>query len=86
MILASVPHPPPVAATLATQQKVVASHDMAEWRHCCIPVPRSARRWPTRLYSTASVVNLILSTAIGVFEDFEHHRELATDGGLTGSW
>ena len=33
-------------------------------------------------YASAKAVNLILTTVIGVFEDFEYHRELATDDGL----
>ena len=33
-------------------------------------------------YASAKAVNLILATVIGVFEDLEYHRELATDDGL----
>ena len=81
-MLASAPHPPPVAATLATWHEVVASHDMAELASLLHPDATFRSPMAFRPHGGGETVNLILATVSGVFENFAHHRELATDDGL----
>ena len=81
-MLASAPHPPPVAATLATWHRMVASHDMADLPSLLHPDATFRSPMAFKPYAGAEAVNLILSTVLGVFEDFAYHRELATDDGL----
>jgi len=81
-MLASAPHPPEVAATLATWHKMVASKDLTELPSLLHADATFRSPMAFKPYSSAKAVNLILSTVIGVFEDFEYHRELATDDGL----
>ena len=81
-MLASAPHPPEVAATLATWHKMVASKDLTELPALLHAEATFRSPMAFKPYASAKAVNLILSTVIGVFEDFEYHRELATDDGL----
>lgn len=81
-MLASAPHPPPVAATLATWHKMVASHDMSELPSLLHADATFRSPMAFKPYASAKAVNLILSTVLGVFEDFVYQRELATDDGL----
>lgn len=81
-MISSAPHPPPVAATLATWHKMVASKDLTELPTLLHADATFRSPMAFKPYASAQAVNLILSTVIGVFEDFEYHRELATDDGL----
>lgn len=81
-MIASAPHPPPVAATLATWHKMVASKDLSELPSLLHVDATFHSPMAFKPYANAKAVSLILSTVIGVFEDFEYHRELATDDGL----
>ena len=81
-MLASAPHPPEVAATLATWHKMVASKDLTELPSLLHADATFRSPMAFKPYASAKAVNLILSTVIGVFEDFAYHRELATDDGL----
>jgi len=81
-MIASAPHPPPVAATLVTWHRMVASKDLAELPALLHLEATFRSPMAFKPYAGAKAVNLILSTVIGVFEDFEYHRELATDDGL----
>lgn len=81
-MIASAPHPPAVAATLATWHKMVASHDMADLPALLHADATFRSPMAFKPYASAKAVNLILSTVLGVFEDFVYHRELASDDGL----
>jgi hypothetical protein len=81
-MIASAPHPPPVAATLANWHRMVASRDLSELSQLLHPEVTFRSPMAFKPYASAKAVNLILSTVIGVFEDFAYHRELATDDGL----
>jgi hypothetical protein len=81
-MIASAVHPPAVAATLATWHKMVASHDMSELPALLHPDATFRSPMAFKPYESAKAVNLILTTVLGVFEDFAYHRELATDDGL----
>jgi hypothetical protein len=81
-VIASAPHPPAVAATLANWHKMVASKDLTELPSLLHADATFRSPMAFKPYAGAKAVNLILSTVIGVFEDFEYHRELATDDGL----
>ena len=81
-MLASAPHPPAVAATLATWHRMIASKDLADLPALLHPDATFRSPMAFKPYASAKAVNLILSTVIEVFEDFEYHRELATDDGL----
>lgn len=81
-MIASAPHPPPVAATLANWHRMVASKDLAELPSLLHPRVTFRSPMAFKPYESARAVDLILSTVIGVFEDFVYHRELATDDGL----
>ena len=81
-MIASASHPPPVAATLATWHKMVASKDLTELPSLLHADATFRSPMAFKPYASAKAVNLILSTVTCVFEDFEYHRELATDDGL----
>ncbi|MDE2095150.1 MAG: nuclear transport factor 2 family protein [Burkholderiales bacterium] len=75
-------HPPAVAATLATWHRMIESRDLGE-----LPAllhPDAIFRSPMAFtpYESAAAVNLVLTTVIGVFEDFRYHRELIGVDGL----
>lgn len=75
-------HPSAVAATLASWHRMVASKDLSELPSLLHPDATFRSPMAFKPYESAKAVNLILSTVIGVFEDFEYHRELATGDGL----
>ncbi len=81
-MLAGAPHPPAVAATLASWHKMVASKDVSELPSLLHADATFRSPMAFKPYASAKAVNLILSTVIGVFEDFAYHRELASDDGL----
>ena len=81
-MIASAPHPPAVAATLATWHKMVSSRDLAELPSLLHADATFRSPMAFKPYASAKAVNLILKTVLGVFEDFAYHRELATDDGL----
>jgi SnoaL-like domain len=81
-MIASAPHPPAVAATLAIWHRMVAEHDMADLPSLLHADATFRSPMAFKPYAGAKAVSLILSTVLGVFADFEYHRELATDDGL----
>lgn len=85
MTIASAPHPPAVAATLASWHRMVASHDMGELPSLLHIDANFCSPMAFKPYAGAKAVNLILSTVLGVFEDFVYHRELSTDDGLNAA-
>jgi hypothetical protein len=82
-MIGSAPHPAAVAATLASWHRMVASKDLADLPSLLHADATFRSPMAFRPYASAKAVNLILATVIGVFEDFEYHRELATDDGLS---
>jgi SnoaL-like domain len=81
-MIASAPHPPAVAATLANWHRMVASKDLAELPTLLHPDATFRSPMAFTPYAGTQAVSLILTTVIGVFEHFAYHRELATDDGL----
>jgi 2,4-dienoyl-CoA reductase (NADPH2) len=81
-MIGSAPHPPAVAATLASWHRMVASKDLSELLALLHADATFRSPMAFKPYAGASAVNLIVTTVIGVFEDFEYQRELATDDGL----
>lgn len=61
---------------------MIASHDMAELPSLLHPDATFRSPMAYKPYATASAMNLIPSTVLGVFGDFEYQRELATDDRL----
>ena len=82
-MIASAPHPPPVAATLANWHRMVASKDLSDLASLLHADATFRSPMAFKPYASAAAVNLILTTVFGVFEDFEYHRELASDDGLS---
>jgi len=81
-VTSSVRHPPAVTASLAAWHRMVASHDLGDLPallHADATFRSPMAHTP---YSGAKTVALILRTVLGVFENFEYHRELSTDDGL----
>ena len=74
---------PAVAASLAAWHNMIATRDLSTLRNIVHPQAmfRSPMAFPP--YKSADAVVLVLSTVIGVFENFEYHRELCTDDGLS---
>lgn len=81
-MIGSAAHPPAVATTLARWHRMVASKDLSDLPALLHADATFRSPMAFKPYEGAKAVNLILSTVIGVFEDFEYHRELATDDGL----
>ena len=75
-------HPPAVAASLAEWHRMIAANDLSGLPALLHPDATFRSPMAFTPYASAKAVNLILTTVIGVFEDFEYHRELATDDGL----
>lgn len=73
---------PAVAASLAHWHDMVARLDLSELPK--IVHPQAVFRSPMAVhpYSPAPALILALSTVIQVFQDFQYHRELASDDGL----
>lgn len=80
----------PIPARLhpAVAQSLTVWHDMIEHkdfaRLASLLHPDAVFRSPMSInpYKSADAVLLALSTVIQVFEDFEYHRQFATDDGL----
>lgn len=74
---------PAVAASLARWHTMIACRDFAGLMD--ITRPDVIFRSPAmhKPYHTAPVLNLILSTVMGVFEDFTYHRQFASEDGLS---
>lgn len=81
-MIGSAAHPSAVAATLASWHRMVASKDLSDLPSLLHANATFRSPMAFKPYESAKAVNLILSTVIGVFEDFEYHRELATSDGL----
>jgi hypothetical protein len=80
--MAGAPRPPAVAATLATWHRMVATGDLGDLPSLLHPEANFRSPMAFKPYTSAKAVNLVLTTVIGVFEDFRYHRELASDDGL----
>jgi SnoaL-like domain len=80
--MAGVQHPPAVETTLASWHRMIASGDLGDLPALLHPDATFRSPMAFKPYASAAAVNLILTTVIGVFEDFEYHRELASGDGL----
>ena len=78
-----VQHPPAVATTLASWHRMIASGELDGLPALLHPDATFRSPMAFKPYASAKAVNLILTTVIGVFEDFVYHRELASDDGLS---
>jgi hypothetical protein len=70
---------PAAATSLATWHRMIAARDLSGLR--AIVHPQAVFRSPMAVtpYASADAVVLLLTTVLGVFEEFTYHREL-TDG------
>ena len=75
-------HPPAVAATLAAWHRMIESRDLTGLPALLHPDATFRSPMAFKPYASAQAVNLVLTTVIGVFEDFNYHRELADTDGL----
>ena len=80
--MAGAVRPGAVAATLTSWHRMIASRDLADLPAVLHPDATFRSPMAFKPYAGTQAVNLILSAVISVFEDFEYHRELATDDGL----
>ena len=80
---ARVQHPPAVAATLAQWHRMIAAGDLGDLPSLLHPDATFRSPMAFKPYASAKAVNLVLTTAFRVFEDFAYHRELASDDGLS---
>jgi SnoaL-like domain len=80
--MAGVQHPPAVETTLASWHRMIASGDLGDLPALLHPDATFRSPMAFKPYASAAAVNLILTTVIGVFDDFEYHRELASGDGL----
>ena len=80
--MVGVQHPPAVAAALATWHRMIASGDLGDLPSLLHPDATFRSPMAFKPYASAAAVNLILTTVIGVFEDFKYHREFASEDGL----
>lgn len=73
---------PAVARSLDLWHRMIADNDLGELH--TIVHPDAVFRSPMAIsaYTSAPALILALSTVIQVFEDFEYHRQLASDDGL----
>jgi len=73
---------PAAAAALESWHRMVASGDLSALP--AIVHPEAVFRSPVANtpYASAQAVILVLNTAYQVFEDFQYHRQLASDDGL----
>lgn len=73
---------PAVAASLARWHAMIAGNDFTGLMDMTRPdvIFRSPAVY--KPYHTAPVLNLILNTVMGVFQDFTYHREFASQDGL----
>lgn len=80
--MATSQHPPAVAATLAAWHRMIESRDLTGLPALLHPDATFRSPMAFKPYASAQAVNLVLTTVIGVFEDFAYHRELAGADGL----
>ena len=81
--MAAAAHLPAVAATLAAWHRMIASGDLSGLPSLLHPDATFRSPMAFKPYPSAKAVNLILTTVVGVFEDFEYHRSLASADGLS---
>lgn len=74
---------PAVAATLARWHQMLASGDLADLPSLLNPDATFRSPMAFKPYHSAEAVALILRTVLGVFRDFQYHRELFSDDGLS---
>ena len=77
------PQLPAVAATLAAWHRMIESRDLTGLPALLHPDATFRSPMAFKPYASAQAVNLVLTTVIGVFEDFNYHRELASADGLS---
>jgi 2,4-dienoyl-CoA reductase (NADPH2) len=75
--------PPAVAASLAKWHEMVAQQDMTGLSALLHPDAVFRSPMAHKPYASAQAVSLILNTVMAVFSNFEYHRQLATDDGLS---
>ena len=83
MLALSQPLPLPVAASLKLWHQMIEGKNLGELTS--ILHPKAVFRSPMAYapYASAQAVQLILSTVMQVFEDFQYHRQLASADGLS---
>lgn len=74
---------PAVAASLATWHAMVASRDLKALPSIIHPDALFRSPMAFAPYKSADAVVLIISTVVGVFENFRYERELASEDGLS---
>jgi hypothetical protein len=74
---------PNVAASLEKWHAMVASKNLGDIASIIHPDASFRSPMAFKPYQSAQAVTLLLSTVIQVFEDFEYHRQLASDDGLS---
>lgn len=74
---------PAVAASLARWHAMIANRDFTGLLDMTRPDVIFRSPAMHKPYHTAPVLNLILSTVMGVFQDFTYHREFASTDGLS---
>ncbi|NRR33662.1 nuclear transport factor 2 family protein [Oxalobacteraceae bacterium] len=74
---------PAVQASLATWHEMIASGDLARLPAMVQPDAVFHSPIASKPYHSAQAVVLVLNTAIQVFEDFQYHRQLASEDGLS---
>jgi len=74
---------PAVAASLSRWHTMIANRDFTGLMDMTRPDVVFRSPAVHKPYHSAPVLNLILNTVMGVFEDFAYHRELASADGLS---
>ena len=74
---------PAAARSLATWHALIASGDMSGLPPLVHPDAVFRSPMAHTAYATAPALVMVLSTVVKVFEDFEYHRQLVTDDGLS---
>lgn len=75
--------PPAVAASLQKWHEMVAQHDPSQINALLHPDAVFRSPMAHTPYASAQAVSLILSTVMGLFNNFTYHRELASDDGMS---
>ena len=73
---------PQVARTLALWHQMVASQDLTQLNTIVHPDAVFRSPMANSAYKSAPALIMVLTTVIDVFENFQYHRELASDDGL----
>ena len=74
---------PAASTSLASWHRMIASGDLSALPSLLHPDAVFRSPMAYKPYASAKAVSLILTTVIGVFEDFVYHRELVTDDGFS---